>query len=462
MSRKTAKAASSPDIPNVELRRLALEEDKVELEKAKFKHQKQMEEQRLNYEVKKEPPALTKWHLIASLVVGPLLSAIVIFTSALFGFQIKGTEIKSQEALKMLEMKNQEALKIRDLQSGMTMHLISNLKFLNSMPLQDRRNIAQLIKGVFPEHQSFQILDMFERNSPPATRGIWREAKAQIASEQITASQACQAVPSSQENKTSDLARLINSTHSTSSPWADNSTASITDLLYGATKPVGGLFAGGNTRPSTDLGYINPTDTKFSVLPASFKEGVGMGDAYPIGQPSYLKSAGLQVTATPGALMGSQITVTLTEGNMANPPYQLWTPSSVNVTGAQRLGLTVNDISFPAAVPYPFDSAPLVNVSGAESGIDLVTGKFKVQTGTDPAWTTILTATPGTEAYGGLSRSKTGYSGFAASTGKAASPGGFTLSESQPNYLLPGSLGSVKLEKPAPTITVERIETIKP
>lgn len=418
MRQKAVKAAKPPVNENLDLLRLELERNKFELEKSKFEHQKAIDGQRLAYETKKSPPNLTKWLAIAAIVLSPLVSAAVGIVSARLVFDGKVMELKNQEALKML-----------DLQYGMTTHLMSNWKALNSLPPEDRRNMAKLIKGFFPEQQSFQIFATLERNSPPAAKAIWREAKASVIVQQSAAEMASQtdekAESPARESKSLEMFRSIGGAHS-ASPFLTG--GSSTFLLNDINKPDSGGFAsvsGWNSAGTVLDTYL--AESRASAVPVAFKEAPGIGDYFfPSKQPSYLTSVELQITAAPNVLGDSQVTITLTDGQLANDPYRIRTP--VNLRSPSASTINISEIG--------------TFVTKSQSGVDAASGIWITGSRRPEGKSSIVL-----DSLGSLGADVTGI--------KTAAPGySFTLPDTQPGSLTPNGIGTIKAEK-TPQITID-------
>lgn len=434
MKQKAVKAAKPSENENLDLRRL-------ELEERKFEHQKKIDDQRLTYDTKKAPPNLTKWLAIAAIVLSPLVSAVVGIASARLIFDSKAMELQKQGDFKML-----------DLRYGMTTHLMSNLKVLNGMPLEDRRNLANLIKGFFPEEQSFQIFAMLERNSTAAEKAIWREAKASMVISQPAAEIAMheeeKAVPIMQEFKAPETFKIIG-THSTSSPWG---SGSITSLLNDINKSDSGSLANlSDWNPARAGLDTSSTGLRDWVVPATFKETPRLGDYSLNRQPPYPTSLGLQITTTPNALGDSRVSVMLTDGQLTADPYRTRTPKYLDLAGDSDPAGTINitDLltsngSTRSSLSSPFDTAPFVGsgVMVINSKTGLLTTKTRAMPDTTPG--VIVTG----DTNNGAALGTVGYSGAGAAIIKFSAGGTpSVLLDTQSGSFSSNGTSTIKLEK---------------
>lgn len=451
MKQRAVKAAATPVNKNLELLRLELEKDKFALEKSRLEHQKTMDGQRLTYDTKKAPPYLTLGLAIAAVVisaVSPMISGYVQDRSARLAFEGK-----------VMELKDQRNFNEADTRLKVTSFLMNNWRDLNKRPPEEKQLFASLIAGYLPERQSIQLLDTLERTSQLATKAIWREAKALVVSTQPSVAETALQVdektaPAVPESKAPETFRGSSSAHSTSPLWANSAgTFSVDDI----TKPNSGLASlGGWNPPSTGLDN-NLAGSRGLVVPVAFKETPGLGNySYLNSQPSYPTSVGLQITATPNALGNSQVTITLTDGQMPSAPYRSSTPGYLNLAGASNPGEIINvaDLlagngSTRSGLSFPLDTTSFVGsgVMVRDSKTGLLTTKTRA--GADASLGVIFTG----DANNGPTLGEVVYSGVGATTIKIGATGYSSILNTQPDGLSPNGAGVIKLEKTAMPVT---------
>lgn len=394
MAKKAGKTATSPNEANLELRRLQLEEEKFEQEKIKnsreerqFEHQKWVDQQRvenertrLQNEIKQSSSRATRWIDIASKVVQPTVNTIMLGLLGLLTYQGTIAGHKIQEAIN----KSQEAQKERELTVGVTSQFLSNFKNLSQT---DRRSFATVIKEMFPEQKAFQHFDVLvEKSSPPAARAFWHEAKASIANVAVEASDTAansrtveRAEATAQESKVPEFAKYLG-TSTSAANWTPGAFGSSSLLVSDTSKGTSGLpkilQLGDSTVPSFDQHVFNARG-EMRAVSAGFTGTTGLGNDYLFSQPSFLTSAGIQLSPTPSVTGGPQVTVTMTDGVIKTDIYS-GTPSFPNgiTTSKTTLtlsnnGLQVSDANASLGPQYVF--APSTG-NKAVIGIDLTGG----------------------------------------------------------------------------------------
>lgn len=413
MSHKVVKRPLSRNKENMDLRRLALDERRL-----------QLEEKRLDYEMKKAPSNLTKWIAITALVIsflGIWPNAAAGMVSALLVFKGKGMEIK-----------NQEVINERELKFKVASFLMNNWRELNNKTPKEKRFFASLIEDSLSPDESLQLLAKLEEISPPATKSIWREAKARIVSTQPAAAEAVlqgneKATTVAQESKTSETFRSLSGSHSNSSLWATGSNVSLSDDFV-KTNGGHGITSGWNSAGTPTDNYLS--GSRVLAIPAASNEAPIIDYSSLTTRPSSYTSPSLQITTAINAPGDSQVVVRFTEGQFSTEPSRSMPPLYLSIMGTSR------------------------STSEANTG-DIGALGTNARNGLEPASRLWITGAPRLEVRNSLILDNLGGLGSDTPIIKSvASEYPFALSNTRPGSPILKELGTIKTEQ-TPQITTD-------
>ena len=443
MNRKAIKITNPPMNDDIELLKLEQGKNLLELEKSKFEYQKKVDEQRLSYEAKKAPPNLTRRLTIAAIVIGvlsPLVSAVVGVYSARLVF-----------ASKEVELRTQKTVNETDTRFKVTSFLLNNWRDLNNRPREEKQFFASLIADFLPEQQSIQLLDNLERTSLPATKDIWRAAKASIVNAQsLTADIALQtdekATAPAQETNAPDVAKTLGLSRSTTPNWMLGSYgASWTGVIN---DPLSAFATDPNIVASTSLADSYPLSGLKTARLSSLIESGGLNDPYQIGASPYLTATGLLTSHKPSTLADSRIFIALAGEQTVSGDRALMIAGPESVSAITVTGVPGKNSATRPAIPYTVIDAGL-----GRTGIPGITPDSEIRK-------PFPIVKPGAEAMAGTTVTKAFYfdtNGRLTTEPPAkASVVGFplTFSDAQNLNVLPVGVGATVKEKP-PTVMVE-------